>query len=419
MQTVIFGAGASVPFFSPVLNTRYLTYKVSDKAEWDRVMRKYRVYKSDQELVPSSLVVDVISRIKFYKPNAHFEQIAEIIDKISSYGYDHIPFNNMMNLQWAVMRSYGFNSTNSMHLFDSGWRDVPFLLREIIAESILHLKESHKSKQYDLLMGLQRDFLDFVSKQSEETSVLSFNYDDCVIDSINGLGFEKGFAKTSNVYQQQLDPSRFLNAKQVVYFPHGHIKYQFTDSDNVTFWSDSKRANEERWNHIDSCMMGSTLTLLDGKYSYNFNTFITTGQTKDDSFNHLPYSAYYQRLAYDLVKSDVVYLIGYSFGDDHVNRLLQSFLKIKSTNKVYVVDYYKDDISLTDEYRDTHNIITKIHTVFGTLWQLKVDYNSQKQPIDKAKVNAINSQGYGELFDNVFFYKKGYDSFLREYRQVI
>ena len=73
-------------------------------------------------------------------------------------------------------------------------------------------------------------------------------------------------------------------------------------------------------------------SVLNAKYSYNFNAFIATGQTKDDSLNHIPYSAYYQRLVSDQAQSKMVYLVGYSFGDDPVNRLLQSFLKIDHDN---------------------------------------------------------------------------------------
>ena len=44
MQTIIFGAWASVPYFDPRLSTSYLTSKVSDINEWDRVIKKYMQY---------------------------------------------------------------------------------------------------------------------------------------------------------------------------------------------------------------------------------------------------------------------------------------------------------------------------------------------------------------------------------------
>ena len=35
------------------------------------------------------------------------------------------------------------------------------------------------------------------------------------------------------------------------------------------------------------------------------------------------------------------------------------------------------------------------------------------------EVNNINNQGYGELFNQVIFYKKGYEAFLNEFGNVI
>lgn len=125
------------------------------------------------------------------------------------------------------------------------WRDVPFLFREIIAEAILDLEKNHKTANYQELEDLQREFIRMVSEKSENTSVLSFNYDDCVINSLDGLGFEKGFSLTDQYYLRQIDPDKFMKANKFVYFPHGHLKFQFTDNDNVTFWGDSEQANQE------------------------------------------------------------------------------------------------------------------------------------------------------------------------------
>ncbi len=419
MQTIIYGAGASVPFFNPMLNTSYLTNKVSDLNEWDRVIQKYRHYNQSDQIPSASMVVRVIDAIRAIKPKAHFEQIAEILDKISSIGYDFLPVNNMMNLQWEVLKRIGFSNYNYDTCLGPGWRDIPFLLREIIAEAILELETSHKSSNYEELNKLQNDFIKAICEQSDQTSIVSFNYDDCVIDSLSGLGFKTGFKDTYSNYGFQLDLKTFMNAERVVYFPHGHVKFQFVDNQNVSFLTDSLEADEARWDTLDQMEVGSTMTNLPGRYAYNFNTFITTGQTKDDCFNSLPYSAYYQRLANDIAKSSIVYLIGYSFGDEHVNRLLQTFLKIKETNKVYIVDYYTNSISLLDEYKDDSNIITRIYHVFGTTWLLRYNSEHESEPFYKGKIDEINKRGFGELFDQVYFYKNGYDKFLHEFHKAI
>ena len=418
MKTFLFAAGASVPFFeSPTLNTSYLTEKVKDINEWQRVKDKYISIKGQNVVIaPPLFVVDVINKIISYAPDANFEQIAEVLDKISSYSMDPIPNNRMMNLvQWILMDIM----RNPGKWPGIGMQEIPFLFREIIAEAILELESNHKSRDYTHLLEKQKAFIAYAVK-GEEASIISTNYDNCVPDSLHGLGFDICFKPVDSRYLMQIDIHSFMNAPRVVYYPHGHLRFHFTDNDNVTYWHDSIMANNERWDGLASTSIGSTLTVTPGKFAYNFNTFITTGQTKDDSFNHLPYAIYYQRMACDIAKSDTVYIIGYSFSDDHFNRLMKSFLKLKDTNKLVIVDYYPDAIGMVDEYMDQNNIISKICQVFGTEWPVRYDSTSQtKLPFNQTEVDRLNQDGFGEIFKNVYFYKKGYSDFLNEFTNFI
>lgn len=351
-----------------------------------------------------------------YAPKATFEQIAEVLDKISSYSMDPISSNGMMNLVQRVLMELKGCPHNSLGI---GMQEIPFLFREIIAEAILELERNHKSKDYEQLLKKQNAFIAHAAKDGE-ASIISTNYDNCVPNSLNGLDFDTCFKLVDSKYLEQIDIQRFMNAARVVYYPHGHLRFNFKDNDNVSYWHDSIEANEDRWSGLDSSELVSTLTVTPGKFAYNFNTFITTGQTKDDSFNHLPYAIYYQRMACDFANSDTVYIIGYSFGDDHFNRLMKSFLKLKDTNKVVIVDYYPHDIRMTDEYKDSQNIISKICQVFGTEWAVVFDSKNQKiQPFNQSEVKRLNKDGFGEIFENVYFYKKGYKDFLNEFSNFI
>lgn len=417
MKTFIFGAGASIPFFNPQLNTSYLTGKVCNQGDWQRVIAKYQQYNPNVVVASANEVVAVIQQILQFKPHAHFEQIAEIIDKVSSFGFDRMPENNMFNLLIWVLNG----TVNQLPPYNVGtsWQNIPFLLREIIAEAILDLENNHKKADYANLIGLQRDLIGTVCQRDQDVSVMSLNYDDCVYESLEGLGFVKGFTQIDQRYARQLDIVQFMQARKVCYFPHGHLKFQFTDNDNVTFWSDSNQANDERWQGTPGVAVGSTTQVLPGAFAYNFNTFLTTGQTKDDSLNHMPYAIYYQRLAVDLFKSDRVYVIGYSFGDGHVNRLLRAFLKQNQANKIYVIDYYPNQVTMVDEQHQSDNIILKIHYYLGTDWQVMYTPGIGVAPFNPVEVNNINNRGYGELFEQVVFYKNGYEAFLKEFANVI
>lgn len=418
MKTFLFAAGASMPFFeNSILDTSYLTEKVKDINEWQRVINKYTSIKGQSVVIaPPQFVVEVINMILKYDPDAKFEQIAEVLDKISSYSMDPIPNNRMMNLVQCVLMDIMRNPRKRLGI---GMQEIPFLFREIIAEAILELESNHKSGDYTQLLKKQKAFIAYAAK-GEEASIISTNYDNCVPDSLHGLGFDTCFRPVNDRYLMQIDIHSFMNAPRVVYYPHGHLRFHFTDNDNVTYWHDSIMANNERWDGLASTSIGSTLTVTPGKFAYNFNTFITTGQTKDDSFNHLPYAIYYQRMACDIAKSDTVYIIGYSFSDDHFNRLMKSFLKVKDTNKLVIVDYYSDAIGMVDEYMDQDNIISKICQVFGTEWSVIYDSTRQtKLPFNQTEVDRLNQDGFGEIFKNVYFYKKGYSDFLNEYTNFI
>lgn len=417
MITMIFGAGASVPFFNPILNTQYLTDKVSNIDEWTRIISKYKDKKGDgYSIVDPDEVIGIIDIIKSNKPNANFEEIAEVIDKISSYGYNCFPDSNMLNnLIHTMLQIRKIKYGNP---FGARWKDVPFLLREIIAEAILDLQNNHKGASYQTFSDSQKNLIQALCAESEDVSVVSLNYDDCLFDSLSGLGFDHGFYNLKKNYLLQIDIKRFMNAKRVIYFPHGHLRFLYVDNKQVTYWHDSNQANDERWKSIDGQAVGSTLTVLSGKFAYNYNTFLATGQTKDDGLNTIPYSIYYQRLAIDLSKSDTIFVIGYSFGDLHINRMLMSYLEADSLHKIVVVDYYQDVLTMTNEYKEADNIILRIHLCFGTEWGVLLDNGVNLKPMNPEGVNSVNQKGYGWIFDQVLFYKKGYAAFLDEYENV-
>ena len=138
MNTILFGAGASIPFFNESLTTKYITDQILNFDNWKYVIKKlnsvnYGNYQliSLHDIEP---VLEQISRI-INRGNLNFEDVAEIIDKISSNGYDNLITNNLFNLILYLFEP-------KKH-FPSQWEHVPFLLREIIAKVIL---DFHKNK---------------------------------------------------------------------------------------------------------------------------------------------------------------------------------------------------------------------------------------------------------------------------------
>lgn len=116
----------------------------------------------------------------------------------------------------------------------SGWDNIPFLFRQIIAEAILNLQDNYQSPDYNTLLLNQKTFIESLSKSGDDISLISLNYDETLVNSIEGLGFDTcfGASQLTGLFNE-IDINRFFNCRKVVYYPHGHVRFRFTDQLNV------------------------------------------------------------------------------------------------------------------------------------------------------------------------------------------
>lgn len=405
--TILFGAGASYPFYKTHLSTNYITSQVKLENNWQDMLSKYR-----HENVEGYIEPDIMPWIDFLNgpdnEDLNFEQLAEIVDKVSSAQFDGIPQNNMFN---RIL--YALN-TQIQHNWQAQY--IPFFFREIIANSIIEQESNERSDNYDELQRLQQQLLKRISEINDKVSVISLNYDECVPVSIDEIHeYDNCFHDERGNGDMELDVRRFFERNKVVYYPHGHLRFVFNDKENVIYVPNIHEAESKRWNGLFN--QGS-IVITQTPFSYDFNTFITTGQTKDNAFNNMPYAVYYQRMAIDFLTSDLIVLIGYSFGDPHFNRLLKSFNHINDTNKILVVDKYPQTVTMLNEYKDTDNLIAKINLTFTPGWGLRVINDGELQPMNQKEVNYVNQDGFGEILPRVYFFKNGYEEFLRRQEEA-
>ena len=416
MNTILFGAGASIPFFDIPLTTTYITKQILDIQNWKKVLKKLTIANNNNgnNLIDISEVEPVLRHLSNLNENGdfnlNFEDIAEVLDKLSSYGFDQVPQHNLLN---TILMFFKPEITISPQ-----WHHIPFLLREIIADTIIDMQKNHCISNYNEMISLQNKFIDRIREEDDSISLVSLNYDNIVPTSVDMLeNISYHFTDNTKRHKNTINIKEFFESKSVAYFPHGHLRFVFTDELNVSYLEDICQAEEERWNGLFN---SGTSDVVNGSFSYDFNTFITTGKTKDNAFNNMPYSIYYQRLATDFLNSGKIFIIGYSFGDEHFNRLLRSFLYMNKKNKVYVIDMYDSMVTMVNEYKEDSNIITKIHNTFKPDWNIIFDNDSsQKLPYNQQEVNKINQEGYGEIFERIILYKKGYDQFLNEFHKVL
>lgn len=288
MNTILFGAGASIPFFDIPLTTTYITKQILDIKNWEKVLKKLTKAKNDgYDLIDISEVEPVLCDLSNSNFNLNFEDIAEVLDKLSSYGYDAIPQHNLLN---TILKFFKPKITIS-----AKWHYIPFLLREIIANTIIDMHKNHRISNYDKMVSLQNNFIDSIRGEDNCISLVSLNYDDIVpasVDVFNDISCH--FTDNTKRHKNTINIKEFFKSKTVAYFPHGHLRFVFTDELNVSYFKDIYQAEKERW---DGLFNRGTTNVVNGSFSYDFNTFITTGKTKDNAFNNMPYSIYYQRLA--------------------------------------------------------------------------------------------------------------------------
>jgi len=398
MKTIFFAAGATVPFFGGELTTESITKYVCDGGNWARIINKYKKI-SNRNFGEELLCANPYGYIKRLKRShngdkLNFEDIAEVIDKTGSYAFDDITSHNIFNLTIKMI-------TNVSNEF-VGWDKIPFLYRELIAECFLNVYKNHKKTEtYKSLKNKQREFIKYVQKGSNgKLSLISLNYDPCVPDSIQGLNIDNCFDK-----EGLFDEKKFMFCDNVIYYPHGHLCFRLVDDNHTYYYKTANIAERERWGNLASINLGATQTNTGNTphSAYNFNTFITTGRNKDESLNRLPYSAYYQRLAMDFWNSDTIYIIGYSFGDEHFNRFIKNYIACEKGN-VIIVDYVQP----------TNPEPTKIYDLSANVFYHKIrELIKEDSRLNDAQMN-LEEIGVGNLSEKVKLYLKGYDVFLEE-----
>lgn len=402
---VLFGAGASVPFFEShkgesLLTTYTINNAIADKDLWENAL------VDNLELRENiTQILNLLHKIQnILGADANFEDIAEIVDMVGAFCRDRFSssVSNFSNLICSNVYGIDYNS-----LFDNGflspsYKYLPYFYREIIAEYISNLY-TRLPTCYNTMVRLQSEFLKHLAKKYENINLCTLNYDDCISDSIveSKIDFTNGFDS-----ETRFNDTLYFGSKYTISYLHGHVRmvnssrYYATMVHNV----DVARRNC-RFDYSNPFAQHNT-----DEGQSDFNIFITTGKSKDTSLNYIPYSAYYSKLAYDVFNSNTLFIVGYSFNDLHINRLIEHYLSIGANHHIVIVDYVprdeRDIVDLT-KYKTTFSQFVKWHGFYG-VEDLSNIFDSDTEN------NSINRNGYGWIMNHrTFLYINGYEQFLK------
>lgn len=395
---ILTGAGASIEFVKyPRLTSRLIMQKLLDVNVWNNLFNNH--FKETQR--PSiENIVNLINENK--KDTDNFEDLIEIIDKVCTLLNPH-KFSDAL-----LIRSV--NYVTDQLLENSSDRDdlvnLPLYIRELIAETIKEYNDAlGKDSDSKKLIALQREFIRLLVNKCDNVSVHSLNYDDCILTSLEPLGFSTGF-DDSGYFQK----SEYQSSNKVISYLHGtphfvpKFKYFSGNSAIVRYYKNSKEALKERW-RLSTKHPG---LYTDGVVHPDYNHFITTGRTKDIHFYNQPYASYYTRLAEDQNNADLIFIIGYSFGDEHINQLLSSIRDDEYPRSIVIVDF--DDCN--DENHED-GICKKITKIIITLQK---QYTESSAALSYSNIlSQLREKKYAKIGSHdIYYYNKGYASFLNE-----
>ena len=394
--TIILGAGASIEFVKhPRLTSDTIMKRLIRKVYWHALSNHHPEIKPDVEQI-----IQLINKVKY--ENDNFENLIDVIDKICTLS------NPRKYSDSLLIRSVNYISGGRLtKLHDHPYRiNIPFYIRELIAGIVNEFNYGlGKNESSQKLIALQREFIRLLLNKCDNVSVHSLNYDDCILTSLEPLGFSTGF-DDSGYFQK----SEYQSSNKVISYLHGtphfvpKFKYFSGNSAIVRYYKNSKEALKERW-RLSTKHPG---LYTDGVVHPDYNHFITTGRTKDIHFYNQPYASYYTRLAEDLDSADIIFIIGYSFGDEHINQLLSSIRWDNYPKSIIIVDYdnYEEEQITENIYKKLYNIIIKLEKQY---------FESYKEPINSCIIEQLARDNWAKIGHyELYYYNRGYESFLKE-----
>lgn len=168
--------------------------------------------------------------------------------------------------------------------------------------------------------------------ESFDLSFVNLNYDNILYQSIP-LKMETGFD-----HDGKFDPHKILYNRNWNFFYHLHGSVNF-------YYADTKYGYEIRFvnDFTQEKVVSSNRTFRGLKETTEgfpvLSRPIIVGYGKAWQIQREPYLFYYNDLARRVDEADKILFIGYSFGDLHLNNLIQMSLKHRKKKKIVILDY--------------------------------------------------------------------------------
>ena len=296
--TILLGAGAMIPFGGPT--TQELTERLMLNKICGPVLGN--IYKWTNKNVNFEFLLSSVENLLDWKLASEDNKVNSINPNIlveSVYAYEYTPINTI----WDIYR-------------------------EAVNEIIERVRE------YDLYTPFCPDKLrsldSFVINKSKTSNlkIYSLNYDRLIPKLLknSNVSFYEGFKDQCCEY----DITKFVNFHNTFFNLHGSIYYSFISGGQVKL-EDIPMNLDHRYN-IDGGNPGESKIFLP----------IIAGYSKSQRIMSEPLNFGLATFMNDCNTCDRLVIVGYSFGDPHINSILKRFVKRDST-EILIIDYFEGD----------------------------------------------------------------------------
>jgi hypothetical protein len=263
----------------------------------------------------------------------------------------------------------------------------------LVAKLLDEIREKCTSLPLDKL-ALLKQLLKKLNK-SFDLSVVNLNYDNILYQSIP-FKAETGFGRDG-----KFEPRRILYNQKWNFFYHLHGSVHF-------YYANTEHAYEIRF--VNDFTQEKVVESNRSFRSLNDTTEgfpilsrpIIVGYGKAWQIQREPYLFYYNDLARRVDEADKILFIGYSFGDLHLNNLIQMSLRHKKKKKIVILDYAEqlDGFCCREDYW-TYDVCRTLR-----IYPVDFDFCSASELTDlspfernRDKTVSISYKGFGFYLD--------------------
>lgn len=352
--TAIVGAGAAVelaPASKEMPSTGNITRRLVNKAYTDSISKAdidlvKRIY---MRLYRKRLDKDKKTKSKDYYSTAHFEKIFHILESLYAFdnGWDKAQNPTMVPPFSSVVRPTLEHDANQV--------------RTVIYDYIQEIMEI--VNEYDSAFEDNTNvewYKSFWKGLKEKLDVFTFNYDTTIEQSVKD--YIDGFVDVPESEYNRFEPRILIDStEEKTYMNHVHgcimyghpfnfdSNYDHEDLFKFKTYSDSKENYDRIRKSNSSTQAGEEIVMGP----------IITGLHKTEKTLCLPYDIYAKNLASKIITNNRILIIGYSFGDYYVNKMLERINLLHGDDyKVVLIDYWpslKGHIELEND--STENLV--------------------------------------------------------------